>query len=82
LQGGQPATLGIRPQYLRPSDTGALRGNVTVSERLGTETVVEIALASGGTIMAALPEDVLLKPGEAIAFDFDASQAHIFGETR
>ena len=26
---GQPATLGIRPQYLNPSDTGALKGAVS-----------------------------------------------------
>ncbi len=78
---GQPATLGIRPQYLRPDDSGALRGTVRVSERLGTETVVDVALAQGTRLMAALAEDVILTPGAPVAFGFDGYKAHVFAET-
>ncbi len=78
---GAPATLGIRPQYLTPSDTGALRGTVCVSERLGTETVVELAMEDGTKLMAALAQDVVLTLGETVAFDFDGAQAHVFAET-
>ncbi|MEO0912402.1 MAG: ABC transporter ATP-binding protein [Pseudomonadota bacterium] len=78
---GQKATLGIRPQYLTPSNTGALKGKVSVSERLGTETVVELALDDGATLMAALSEDAILTAGENVAFDFDGARAHVFEET-
>ncbi len=81
LETGQAATLGIRPQYLRPSDAGKLRGTVKVSERLGTETVVDVELEDGTKLMAALAEDAVLQPGQTIAFDFDGGQAHVFGET-
>ena len=81
FEAGQPVTLGIRPQYLTPSEKGALRGVVSVAERLGTETVVEVEMEDGTKLMAALAEDVILKPGESVAFDFDGDRAHVFEET-
>lgn len=79
---GQPATLGIRPQYLVPADGGPLKGTVTVSERLGTETVVEVATEAGDRLMAALAEDTILSPGSTVAFGFDGARANLFAETR
>ncbi len=80
-QSGQPATLGIRPQYLRQSAAGMLKGTVNVSERLGTETVIDLALEDGTNLMAALAEDAVLQTGQSVAFDFDGAQAHVFSET-
>ena len=80
FEAGGKATLGIRPQHLRPSDKGVLRGRVTATERLGAETIVEVGLASGGALMAALPEDAILRPGEGIGLDFDPALAHLFEE--
>ena len=77
----QPATLGVRPQYLRPGETGTVRGTITVSERLGTETVIELAQKDGTKLMAVLAEDAILKAGETVAFDFAGKQAHVFAET-
>ncbi|MFT5067004.1 MAG: multiple sugar transport system ATP-binding protein, partial [Reinekea sp.] len=56
---GQTATMGIRPQYLHPAsdDTGKLHGKVVLTERLGSETVIDIVLADGSKIIAALAED-------------------------
>ncbi|MGJ8611339.1 MAG: ABC transporter ATP-binding protein [Octadecabacter sp.] len=81
---GQTATLGIRPQYLRPAadNAGKLHGAVTLTERLGSETVIDVTLADGGKIIAALAEDSIQTPGAAAHFDFDPTQAHIFPETR
>jgi multiple sugar transport system ATP-binding protein len=81
---GQNATIGIRPQYLHPSDdvTGKLHGKVVLTERLGSETVIDFALADGSKIIAALSEDAILKAGTAASFQFDPQQAHIFPETR
>ena len=73
------ATLGIRPQDLHPVDSGGvLNGNVTLAERLGTETVVDIALKDGTRILASLAEDRIFEPGEDISLDFDHSHAHLF----
>ncbi|MDJ1007978.1 MAG: sn-glycerol-3-phosphate ABC transporter ATP-binding protein UgpC [Paracoccaceae bacterium] len=80
---GQTATLGVRPQYIRPAsgDSGMLHGKVALTERLGSETVVDVTLASGGTLIVALPEDKVLAEGTETSFDFDPAQAHLFPET-
>ncbi|AML51771.1 ABC transporter ATP-binding protein [Falsihalocynthiibacter arcticus] len=81
---GQTATMGIRPQYLHPAgdEAGRLHGKVILTERLGSETVIDIALADGSKIIAALSEDSIQTPGTAVNLDFDPSQAHIFPESR
>lgn len=81
---GQSATLGIRPQYLHAAqaDTGKLHGTVSLTERLGSETVVDVKLADGSKIIAALAEDAVLPTGKNVSFDFDPMQAHVFPELR
>ena len=44
---GELVHLGIRPQDLKIKDNGAIVGKVTLVERLGTETVVELLSKSG-----------------------------------
>lgn len=80
---GQTATLGLRPQYLRPADPGQgqIDGTVTLTERLGNETVVDVALPQGGSLIAALPQDTILTAGAPIHFAFDPAQTHLFPES-
>ncbi|MCW1951827.1 MAG: sn-glycerol-3-phosphate ABC transporter ATP-binding protein UgpC [Octadecabacter sp.] len=80
---GQTATLGIRPQYLRPVGTsaGKLHGKIVLTERLGSETVIDVELEDGTKIIAAIAEDTVLASGESVNFDFDPAQAHVFPET-
>jgi multiple sugar transport system ATP-binding protein len=77
---GQEAILGVRPQYLHPVEdqAGKLHGSVTVTERLGAETVVEVRLKNGEPLIAALSEDVIYQPGHEIGFDFDPSRTQLF----
>tara|TARA_R100000935_G_scaffold55527_1_gene85560 strand:- start:173 stop:1240 length:1068 start_codon:yes stop_codon:yes gene_type:complete len=77
---GQSATLGVRPQYLRPvaADAGMLHGTVQLTERLGSETVVDVRLADGSKIIAALQQDMMLEPGRNVSFDFAVKQVHAF----
>ena len=83
FEAGQKATVGIRPQYLRKVETGGhLNGAVQLTERLGSETVVDLKLTNGDKIIAALPEDNVMEPGQAVSFDFDPAQAHLFDELR
>ena len=77
---GSRAILGLRPQYLRPvtDDSGMLHGEVRLTERLGAETVVEVRLADGSRVIAAIGEDKVLEPGTKIGLAFDPAQAHLF----
>ncbi len=81
VRAGGRALLGVRPQYLAPVTDGSrghLHGSVQLVERLGTETIVNVALASGGNVLAALSEDRAFDLGAEVAFDFDAARAHLF----
>ena len=81
---GQTATLGVRPQDLRPSRDacGMLAGTIALTERLGSETVVDVRLGAGDEIVAVLQEDAVLDAGDDVAFDFDPARAHLFNELR
>ncbi|WP_422040153.1 ABC transporter ATP-binding protein [Roseibium sp.] len=73
------ATLGIRPQDLYTVDSGGvLRGHVTLAERLGIETVVDVALNDGTRLLVSLAEDRIFEPGQAIELGFDPAHAHLF----
>ncbi len=77
---GDRAILGVRPQYLMPSEdsSGMLHGQVALTERLGSETVVDVGLRDGSSLIAAISEDRVLKPGTPIGLTFDAGKAHLF----
>ncbi|WP_424932379.1 ABC transporter ATP-binding protein [Amaricoccus macauensis] len=78
---GQPrAVLGIRPQHVSATEPGQgmLHGTVNLSERLGTETVVDLTLKDGTKFIATFDEDKVFDPGEAISLRFDPARAHLF----
>ncbi|MEM1361993.1 MAG: sn-glycerol-3-phosphate ABC transporter ATP-binding protein UgpC [Pseudomonadota bacterium] len=73
------AILGIRPQDLHPVESGGLlSGHVTLAERLGIETVVDVALNDGTRILVSLAEDRVFEPGQPIHLDFAPESAHLF----
>ena len=80
IPAGGKAILGVRPQYLVPvaPAEGMLHGHVVLTERLGAETVVEVALLDKTRIIAAVAEDRVMAPGEEIGLRFDPGQAHLF----
>lgn len=79
LPGSGRVTMGIRPQDLHPVETGGvLSGNVTLAERLGIETVVDVALKDGTRMLVSLAEDRVFEPGQAIELGFDPERAHLF----
>jgi multiple sugar transport system ATP-binding protein len=78
---GQSVELGIRPQYFKPehgNQGGALHGKVSLSERLGTETVLNITLADGNMVIASISQDQQFEMGEEISLHFEADSVHIF----
>jgi multiple sugar transport system ATP-binding protein len=78
---GAAALLGLRPQYLTPTLDGAagqLNGTVALSERLGSETVVQVALADGTTLIAAMPRDAEFAYKSAVGLNLNPAEAHLF----
>ncbi len=75
---GGKAILGVRPQYLTPDNQGRLHGTVTLAERLGTETVVDVALSRGGRVIVALGKDESFAPGAELLLGFPPDRAHLF----
>jgi len=75
---GAKAVLGLRPQYLTIAEDGPLQGKVALTERLGSETVLEIATADGKKLVAAVAQDVVFPIGQSIGLRFDPTQAHLF----
>jgi multiple sugar transport system ATP-binding protein len=79
---GEPAILGIRPQYLGREEIGpvggALSGTVRIVERLGTETIVKCELSSGAFAIAALESNDRIGQGDPINIFFDPANAHLF----
>ena len=72
------ARLGIRPQHLVFDPKGKLEGTITLVERLGTETIVELVTASGTGFRFATSEAFDLANGQTAMFSFDPALAHLF----
>ena len=79
---GNNATLGLRPQYLSIVDASAagMTGTVVLTERLGSETVLNIRLTDGSTMIAAIADDQIFDKGQSVGLAFDAAKAHLFDE--
>ena len=79
---GDKATLGLRPQYLSIVDASAagMTGTVVLTERLGSETVLNIRLTDGSTMIAAIADDQIFDKGQSVGLAFDAAKAHLFDE--
>ena len=79
---GSSIRLGIRPQHLRLDKKGDIQGTVTMIERLGTETVVELATLENIPFRFVSSGSVDLSVGEQAHFDFDPEMAHLFPKKR
>ena len=75
---GDKMRLGIRPQHLVLNEKGQLTGTITLIERLGTETVVELVTDAGTLFRYATPEASEFATGDRAHFSFDASRGHLF----
>ena len=49
-----------------------------LTERLGSETVVDVGLRDGSSLIAAISEDRVLNTGTPISLTFDSTRAHLF----
>jgi len=72
-------TLGIRPEHLRLGDTGALRAQVLMVERLGAQSLVHLRLANGSALTASVDGARAVRNGEQVGLDFPSEHVHAFG---
>jgi multiple sugar transport system ATP-binding protein len=85
---GDTAILGVRPQYLSLTNGNSapaagrahLGGEVQLVERLGTETIINLTLPSGQTLIGALSGDQPAKTGSSIVLAYDTAEAHLFAK--
>jgi ABC-type sugar transport system ATPase subunit len=75
---GDAVKLGIRPQHLELDAKGPLQGTVSLVERLGTETIVELVAADKILFRFATSEESNLAIGLVANFSFDPTKVHIF----
>lgn len=80
----QPKTmhLGLRPQYINlgegPESHHRFEATVGVSERLGSETLINLKTRDGSSLTAVLPEDVVLAENQEVVLNFDVNKLSVF----
>ena len=73
-------TVGIRPEHLALSDSGAIAGTVIATEMLGSETIVFANLQSGENITASVRGIRSLQQGAIVRFSVDPRFVHVFDD--
>ncbi|HEU4624036.1 MAG TPA: ABC transporter ATP-binding protein [Steroidobacteraceae bacterium] len=83
LQAMAPHPATPAPNDTDPQDVLALRGEVTLLERLGSEALAHIRSHGerGETLVAKLPGDLHLEPGAQVTLTTAASSCHVFDAT-
>ncbi len=76
LDEGREIVVGIRPEHLRPAESG-LAGEISVIEPTGAETHV-IVRSAGRELVTVLRERRDLRPGQPIRLRADAEMIHVF----
>jgi len=71
------AFLGARPEHIRLSDDGALRGRVFGVEYMGARQLVTID-TNAGRLKVRAPNTVRVDDGEAVGLDFDTDRLVLF----
>lgn len=77
-QPGEKLTLGIRPHDLTPMNDGPLSGTVALVEHLGNETLANLDLSNGQTLVVALDGDTECNVGQTLTLGFAPQKAHLF----
>jgi multiple sugar transport system ATP-binding protein len=72
-----PFVLGVRPEHIRFSDVGVVRGRVFGAEYLGTTQIVTIE-TEPGRVKARLPSSLPVEIGEIVGLTFRADRLALF----
>ena len=80
--GAQPVSLGIRPEDVRLVDADSaadLSGKVTIVERLGAETYLNVVKGTE-TLLVRVQGDIALRPGDTVRLSLDRTGFHLFDQ--
>jgi multiple sugar transport system ATP-binding protein len=74
------ATVGVRPEHLSVTDRGdaALKGRLSLVERLGAETLLHVALEPGGTVTVRADGLTPERAGQPVEVGLPARACHLF----
>ncbi|WP_029040405.1 ABC transporter ATP-binding protein [Cucumibacter marinus] len=78
---GRAVTMGIRPEHLSVADDGTapgFTGTIVLVERLGDESLLEIALSDGTEVIAKVAGGGSEAAGDTIRLTFDPAHLHLF----
>jgi len=78
LRPGDKATLGVRPEHLKPTNNGELAGDVIVAERLGGETYLYIRSAVEPLFVVQADGDNPTRVHDRVAVGIDPETCHLF----
>ena len=80
LAPGDLVTVGIRPEHMagQGSDVIPLTGRIDAVERLGEASYVYMKLASGDDVVARIPGDLEMNPGDSFTARFAPRALHVF----
>ncbi len=77
---GRKLALGVRPEHVILTGSGALQGRVEAVEYLGTTQIVTLS-SPYGVLKARTPSSQSIRTGETVGMDFTASTLTIFDAT-
>jgi len=78
---GDPVTFGVRPEHLRPGESGLIEGEVLVAERLGGETYLYVQIAPGEMLVVQADGENPTRVHERTAIHVNAANCHLFDES-
>jgi multiple sugar transport system ATP-binding protein len=75
---GDALILGVRPEHASVADSGPLRGEVMVVERLGGETFVYVQVSTGDMLIVQAAGDSSVRVHDRIHISFSPETCHLF----
>ena len=75
---GAKLTLGVRPEHLRPAETGELAGDVVVAERLGGDTFLYLRVPGQPLVVAQADGNDPTRVRDHVHVRIDPATCHLF----
>ncbi len=75
---GRALTLGVRPEHLMLDDSGPVRGEVSVVERLGGQTFLYVQTAEAGLLVVEADGETAVDLHETVGLSLRADACHLF----